>query len=162
MAFERRRHVAGAKALFKVRPPLGKLVLSFFVKAQERDRLVSVALSADCVRVELVEALEGGPRRLARSSIRPAVAFLPFAALVRPDEQTEALNQPVVSGTAICLADIFGDASRLCRAQQRQTCRLDMRVATDDAVERVAGSSAPSGQEEAARRDILLAIQGLE
>jgi len=58
VAFEGGRKVVGANTLFEAGPPFGKAVLRPFAKAEERDRLVWIALGTDGIWVKRVEALE--------------------------------------------------------------------------------------------------------
>ena len=114
MAFERRREVRLANASLKPCPPLAEYRLRLIIETNERQSIKLIALCSDGVRVEAIEAVEGSPRRLARRCVGPAVAVFPIAVCVRPNQEPETLNEPVVSCAAgNGAAHILGQAARL-------------------------------------------------
>src|SRR4051794_18349698 len=97
--------------LFEIAAPPRENLLRRIVKTQERDAFKGIAFRADGVRIDYGQALECRPRRLSRGSLGEPVNLSEIAALVRPNEQAESLDQAIVGRAPRNRSpDIFGEA----------------------------------------------------
>src|SRR5690606_3026782 len=81
-------------------PPAVEALLRLVAEPKEGDPagLVGVGIGAEQVGLQPVEPLEQLVGRLPRRRVRPAVHVDPVGAQVRPDQELEALHEPVVPG----------------------------------------------------------------
>jgi hypothetical protein len=89
--------------------------------------------------------------------------IIPAGGLVGPDQQSEALNQPITARTVrIGATDVFGNLRRLGIAQHPDANRIDMNMTAGDAVEGVWLGARPAAQVEPPRDTLLFAVEVLE
>lgn len=138
---------ATAQPLFKLAAPVTKAVESVGIKTQQGWSILLQGC-ADGYRVEVGEAAEDLPRLLPGQLVWRSIDLSPVAADIWPDQQPEALQQAIVTGTTLQGgAHISGQSTRLGRTEQRQAQRRDVQVkSASDAVEGVAAVAVPGGE----------------